>query len=445
MSEEKKSIPTSKVERASKMVSTGLKVGGNYVKHYGKRLVGTDVTQDDLDKDNAETIYDALSEMKGSALKMAQMMSMDTQTLPKAFTEKFSMAQYSAPPLSGPLVVKSFKTQLGGAPHEVYDSFDMKAKHAASIGQVHEAFKDGKKLAVKIQYPGVGDSVKSDLRLVKPFALRFLKLKEKEVKVYFDEVERMLLEETDYDLELSRGMEMYEACLQLTDVLTPVYYPELSADRVITMDWIEGIHLNEFIESNPSEADRQKVGQALWDFYNFQMHDLKKMHADPHPGNFLVTAEVKLAALDFGCVKEIPEGFYDKYFSFLSGDVIHDDAKFIPLLEELTVLLPSDTNEERKFFIESFRVLLDLLTRPYHTETFDFGNDKYFQDAFELGEKLGKEAEKKGMKAARGSEHFIYLNRTFFGLYSLLNQLKANVKTNTYIPEVQFIPLKRGA
>jgi predicted unusual protein kinase regulating ubiquinone biosynthesis (AarF/ABC1/UbiB family) len=173
-------IPATKVERATKFVQTGIKVGGNYIKHYAKKAFDSTVTREDLHEENAADIYSALSELKGSALKVAQMMSMDRNLLPRAYTERFAMAQYSAPPLSGPLVVKTFTNYFGKTPQQMFDTFGMNAVNAASIGQVHQATKDGKKLAVKIQYPGVADSVRADLKMVKPFAVRLMNLNERD-------------------------------------------------------------------------------------------------------------------------------------------------------------------------------------------------------------------------------------------------------------------------
>lgn len=159
-------IPTSKVARASQFVKATVKVGGNYVKHYGKKLIDPSITKDELHEANAKDVYQALSNLKGSALKMAQMMSMDKNLLPRAYTDKFAMSQYSAPPLSAPLVMKTFKSYFGESPTQLFDTFEWEARNAASIGQVHLATKDGKKLAVKIQYPGVADSITSDFRIV---------------------------------------------------------------------------------------------------------------------------------------------------------------------------------------------------------------------------------------------------------------------------------------
>src|SRR5687768_17123777 len=106
-------IPVTKVQRASKFVSTGVKIGGNYLKHYAKKLVNPDLTREQLHEDNARDIYNSLSELKGSALKVAQMLSMDKNLLPAAYQQQFAMAQYSAPPLSYPLVVRTFQRQFG--------------------------------------------------------------------------------------------------------------------------------------------------------------------------------------------------------------------------------------------------------------------------------------------------------------------------------------------
>ena len=136
---EQSKIPTSKVKRAAKLIGTGAKVGGNYVKYYANKVIGDKNAKEKLDKENAEDIYQSLSELKGSALKMAQVMSMDKSMLPKAMTDKFAQAQYNAPPLSYPLVVKTFRQMFGKTPTELFDSFEKEAKHAASIGQVHLA------------------------------------------------------------------------------------------------------------------------------------------------------------------------------------------------------------------------------------------------------------------------------------------------------------------
>jgi predicted unusual protein kinase regulating ubiquinone biosynthesis (AarF/ABC1/UbiB family) len=430
---EQKSIPVTKTERSAKFVKTGFQIGGNYIKHYSKKLFNPQISRDELNEDNATDIYKSLSELKGSALKIAQMLSMDKNILPKSYVDKFTQSQYNAPPLSGPLIVRTFTKSFGKSPEQIFDKFNLISTNAASIGQVHEAELNGKKLAIKIQYPGVGDSISSDLKLVKPFAFRLLGMSEKELNIYIKEVEERLLEETDYELEVRRSIEFSEACKDLDNVVFPTYYPELSSKRIISMDWIDGMHLKEFLKTNPSQELKNKIGQALWDFYNFQQHELRAVHADPHPGNFLITPEDKLGVIDFGCIKELPDDFYYPFFSLISSDVIRDKVKTIEAFRKLDMIHANDNKEQVEFYYKAYKEMIELFAKPYTSKTFDFSQPEFFEQLYAYGEKISKMPE---FKQARGVKHFIYVNRTNFGLYTILQELKAHVHTDTFQPHV---------
>ena len=425
-------IPTSKIERATKLVQTGAKVGVNYLKYYGEKIVNSDLTRDKLNEDNAEDIYDGLKSLKGSALKVAQMLSMDKSFLPQAYVEKFSLSQFSVPPLSAPLVLKTFKNNFGKTPNEIFDEFNANSVNAASIGQVHVAVKNGKKLAVKIQYPGVANSISSDLSMVKPIAIRMFNLQGKDSDKYFKEVEDKLIEETNYLLELQQSQEVVAACEKIENLVFPRYYPEFSTEKIITMDWMTGKHLSEFAKANSDKEIANKVGQALWDFYMYQIHILKKVHADPHPGNFLVNDNNELVALDFGCMKQIPTDFYTPYFELIDKKVINDPKIFNAKLFELEILRTDDTKEEIAYFTDMFHDLLSLFTKPFQAETFDFSDESFFESIAQLGERFSKDTNLKKMNGNRGSKHFIYMNRTFFGLYNLMFDLKATIVVNEY-------------
>ncbi|MEM9363130.1 MAG: AarF/UbiB family protein [Bacteroidota bacterium] len=425
-------IPTSKIERAGKLVKTGVKIGGNYVKYYGKKLVNPEVSKDELNENNAEDIYDGLKSLKGSALKVAQMLSMEKNLLPRAYVEKFSLSQFSVPPLSAPLVRKTFKKYLGKYPEDIFDSFEKDSINAASIGQVHKAMKNGKDLAVKIQYPGVAESISSDLALVKPIAIRMFNLKGKDSEKYFKEVENKLVEETNYILELKQSEEITQACTIIPNIEFPKYYENLSSERILTMDLMKGKHLSEFAKTD-FEADLgNTLGQALWDFYMFQIHKLRKVHADPHPGNFLVSPQNTLIAIDFGCIKEIPNEFYEPYFELAKEESINDDSIFMDKLYELEILTPTDSKEELEFFKALFKEMLTLFTSPFNSDDFDFASDHFWNRIADLSERYSKDEQIRKMNGNRGSKHFLYMNRTFFGLYNLLHDLKAKVKVNTF-------------
>ena len=360
------------------------------------------------------------------------MLSMEKNLLPGAYVEKFSLAQFSVPPLSAPLVRKTFKKYQGEYPEDLYDTFATQSVNAASIGQVHKATKDGKKLAVKIQYPGVADSISSDLAMVKPIALKMFNLQAKDSEKYFQEVEGKLLEETDYILEVKQSKQISEACKHIPNLRFPKYYENLSSERIITMDWMDGLHLSEFTRQNEDQDLANKIGQALWDFYMFQIHELREVHADPHPGNFLVDKDHNLIAIDFGCIKKIPVEFYEPYFSLVDRNNLNDDAVFRQRLIELEILHEGDSKKEEKFFREMFYEMFEMFSTPFQHEVFDFTDEKFWKHLTQLSERYSKDPELRKMNGNRGSRHFLYMSRTFFGLYNLLHDLQAKVQISKF-------------
>ena len=425
------SLPITKVARAARFARTGLSVGANYVKHYARKAVGAESSMDDLHTANAAELYGALSEMKGSVLKVAQMLAMEKNMLPTAYADQFAQAQYQTPPLSGPLVTKAFRDAFGQSPFRVFEEFEPAARQAASIGQVHFARQGGRDLAVKVQYPGVAASIKSDINLVKPIALRVMGLSETQVRPYLEEVEARLLEETDYALELRRGQEIAARCAHLPHLEFPRYYPELSSARILTMDWLPGQHLREFLATGPGPAVRNQLGQALWDFYQFQLNDLRQVHADPHPGNFLLREEDggTLGVLDFGCVKDVPADVYRLFTTLLAPETYADETRLRALLLEANVLRASDPAPLQALYLRTLRASLELVGRPFRQPVFDFGDPAYMAALYALGDDLMADPELRRQREPRGSAHFIYLNRTYVGLFALLTELKAEVRT----------------
>ena len=425
-------IPTGKIERASKLVTTGVKLGGNYIKYIGDKIVDPDNAREKLDEENAKDIYDGLKSLKGSALKVAQMLSMEKNLLPSAYVERFSLAQFSVPPLSGPLVRKTFKKYFGEYPEDLFDTFATQSVNAASIGQVHLATKNGKKLAVKIQYPGVANSIGSDLALVKPVATRMFNLKGQDTEKFFKEIEGKLLEETNYELELKQSLEVKTACASIPNLLFPNYYPELSCEKILTMDWMDGIHLSEYAKDNNDQDKNNRLGQTLWDFYMYQMHLLKSVHADPHPGNFLITDAGELVAIDFGCIKKIPLEFYTPYFELANKEAINDLDFFTEKITELEILRPDDSPKAKEYIVALFHEMLSIFTQPFHEENFDFSDEEFWGKIARMSDRLANDEYLRKLNGNRGSKHFLYINRTFFGVYNLMHDLKAKIVVDNY-------------
>lgn len=424
------SIPTSKVQRAMKVIGASAKVGGNYAAHYAKSMVGVKETKAELDRKNAETVIGTLGEMKGTALKMAQMLSMDEFTLPEQYQKAFEQAQHNAPPLSFPLVQKTIRSQFGKEINELFDSFSKNAIHAASIGQVHRAEKDGVNLAVKIQYPGVAESIESDIRLMKPIAQKMLNVPQNEMEFYIEEVQKTLVEETDYMHELKMGELLYEKCKPVPNLRIPKYYSDLTRSRVLTMEFVEGDLLTEWLSNKPSEAQRQIVAQTIWDAFLFQIQELRMVHADPHPGNFIITDKNEVCLIDFGCVKELDEEFYKDFFELLNLDVLNNDELLKEKMYRLNYLNENDKPEEIAYLFESLKHSMLLIAEPFQHESFSFANWDYMKGLYSQGEELAKEMRKRRINSARGPKQGIYLLRTFYGLYMILAKLGAEVKLN---------------
>ncbi len=430
---DQESIRSGAVGRMAALGGAGARVGVNYLKHYGRSMVGAKDPEsrrklrEDLDQKNAETVYETFSKLKGGPLKLAQMLSIDKNLLPSAYARQFAQAQSSVPPLSYPLVARTFQREFGKGPEEVFEHFEKKASHGASIGQVHRARHKGRDYAVKVQYPGVARSLRSDLAVVKPIALRILGLREADVDSYFREVETRLLEETDYRHELARSLELTKASAHLEGVRFPAYHPDLSTGRILTSDWVDGMPLDRFADGEATQRERDRIGQALWDFYSHQVHDLLVFHADPHPGNFLVK-EGQLWVLDFGCTKKISRAFYRKQFRFLDPRLESDPALLQEALRDLDVILAEDGPEQIATITSLCMIWLELLARPFREGSFDFGDPAFLKSIYDLGEENRRADHLRTMRGQRGSPDTIYVNRAFFGLYSLLGRLRARVK-----------------
>lgn len=423
-----KSIPKHKITRAASLAATGAKVGINYLKHKGLSSVGSRQGPERFHEETAKATYDVFSKLKGGPLKVAQMLSLDSQLLPKPYVDQFSKAQYTAPPLSYPLVQRSFRREFGKSPQEIFDTFTQEAAAGASIGQVHKATIGSKAYAVKIQYPGVAESLDSDLRMVKPVAMRLFKLDAATLEPYIAEVRARLLEETNYALELEQSTRFGEACKQLPHTRFPNYHPHLSSEKILTMDWVDGLHLDQFARSGASQAERERIGQTLWDFYHFQVHELRSFHADPHPGNFIVR-DGELWVLDFGCVKSIQDAFYHDYFALMDPERVARDEDLDRLLIDLGLLLEHDREDDLKKIRPLFRESIELLGRPFHQGTFDFGDESYLREIREFGERTRLDKELQSLQTGRGNAESLYINRAYFGLYNLVGSLGARIHT----------------
>lgn len=419
-------FPSSKFDRGKIFAKTGLKLGTNYAKRYVKNKVGKKETADETSRfhsDNARQVFNEFSKLRGTALKIAQQLSLDQGVLPDEFADVMSNAQYSVPPINKALARSIIKKELGDYPEQLFDDFNPKAVAAASIGQVHEArLKSGEKVAIKIQYPNVRNTIDSDLSLAKSLLKRFVK-KGADLTEYFDEIKKTLLEETDYEQE-AEYLDYFYGRFEHDYILTPKLYKEYSTKKVLTMSFIEGKHLKEFLNDNPTQEERNRYGQLLWDFFHDQVEQRDFIHADTHPGNFMITENGTLGVIDFGCVKKFPISFTRNYMSLLPHHLEKDENEIRELYIQLNIIRenPDDPKKEEYFF-KYCKKYGDIFARPYQEEFFDFGSTDFNKKI----KRFAKNAPV--MNEPRGDKNFLFSTRMHTGLYNLLVKLEAVVDT----------------
>lgn len=423
-------FPSSKIDRGKIFAKTGLKLGTNYAKRYLKKKTGK--TESESEKrlfytENARQVFNEFTKLRGTALKMAQSLSMDQGVLPEEFTDVMSEAQYSVPPINKALVRSIIKKELGEYPEQLFKSYTTDAIAAASIGQVHKAvLKDGSVAAIKIQYPNVRNTIQSDLALAKTLLKRFTK-KGANLDAYFDEIEETLLEETDYNQE-AEYLKYYHKRYSHGDIITPIFFEEYSTQKILAMGFLDGVHLKEFLKNEPPQERRNHFGQLLWDFFHLQVEQRSFIHADAHPGNFLFREDGKLGVIDFGCVKNFPESFTRRYMQLLPSHLKNDEHEIRDLFIDLGIIRETPDNPEKEErFYEFCKNYGEIFAQPYTHNQFDFGDQQYRDRLNKFSRTMPI------MNEPRGDKNFIFSTKVHLGLYGLLMKLGAVVDTTKSI------------
>ena len=242
---------------------------------------------------------------------MAQLLSMGLDIFPSEFTKELQKSYHEVPPINRALARKIVQNALGKPPELIFETFDPQAFAAASLGQVHRATtREGYRVAVKIQYPGIRETIQNDVQLMRS-VLRPLP-DYRIILPAIEEIEARLLEETDYVRE-SENMAFFNSQLGLKNVIVPVPYLDYSAGTVLSAERIDGMTLNEWLRTGPGREERDRLAQTLQDLFISGLYRLHRIHADPNPGNFIVKDDGKIGLVDFGCVKSFETEFVSLY------------------------------------------------------------------------------------------------------------------------------------
>ncbi len=422
------SFPSSRLARGKIAAKTGAKIGANYARYLARRSVGAGDAEEERTKlhgQNAQDLFTELVKLRGTALKFAQGLSINPGLLPEEFAEVLSQAQYSVPPMSTGLVRSLIRKSLGGYPEDVFAQFEPQAAAAASLGQVHRArLHDGRVVAVKVQYPNVRESIESDLRVAAGVAQRIVG--RGSLAPYIEELREHLWEETDYEQE-GKYIEFFAEQYQDERIITPRWVPELTTRTVLTMTFVEGLHLDAFLDTNPSQERRDHFAQRLFDFATEQVAaDNLTVHADAHPGNFLFRDDGKIGVLDFGCIKTFPRSFRDDLVRLFRARLADDEDALLRQYRALDLIRDHHDDDQREYLLELLDDFASVILAPFRHDVYDFGDSQILDGFRELLPKVtGREAFKH--REPVGSPHFVFVNRLVAGLLSILTRLEARV------------------
>ena len=426
-----KPIPVTSMARGKVIGKTLIKIGATRSKGALKKMLSSEnhkqSIQNDTHEETAKIIIEALGELKGVSVKIAQQVMVALPFLPQNYLEHIGKSFNAVPPINRALIRKIIKQELNGYPEEIFETFESTPFGSASLGQVHKAEYKGKTVAVKVQYPGIANSIHTDMGMVKFMLERFAK--GQNIDHLVEEINQRLYEEVDYCFEATNVM-FFKNNISHSNVVVPHVYPELSTSKVLTYSYIEGCSLMDFLKSKPTQKQRNHYAQILFDTFFSTLYQLNAIHADPNPGNFIFMKDGNLGLIDFGCIKYVDHQFLVQYnqlhLSLINGE---DEDEIVRQYANLKMIDQSDLQTMRAFYQEIIKPLDSIYIEILKEDRYDFGEDHSFS---KRGFETILEVQKKQTHSVhKFNQEYLFLNRTLLGYYTLFEQLNAQIDTRS--------------
>ncbi len=413
----------SRLRRVARLGGLTSRVGSTYL---GQKVKG--VFQDEelrkraLDKlhvENAETIARTMGSLKGAAMKVGQQLAQvaEGMDLPPEVAASLKTLNDKAEPVPFETVRAEIERELEASVGVLFERIDPAPLGTASLAQAHAAWlEDGTPVVVKVLHPGVEASVDTDLAALKSIFItgRVMGRDREEIENIFAEIHDRLLEELDYYQEAANISAFGEAFVDADGVHIPDTYPKFCTERVLTMDRLMGVPLDEFVKTASPEA-RQRAGETLVDCLFRMVYDLRMLHADPHAGNFLFEPDGTVGFIDFGCVKRFDEFFVANYSRVALAAYARDRDGAIAVLRQMGVIEGHDREAEDLLWD-----LVDAIAGPFREGVFTAGSHKdSLQDRIQrLVPRFLRYPQ------IRTPRDMIYLHRTMAGFYAMLRKLE---------------------
>jgi predicted unusual protein kinase regulating ubiquinone biosynthesis (AarF/ABC1/UbiB family) len=370
----------------------------------------------------SEDVARELGHMKGALMKFGQLLSFIVEALPDEAQQALATLQSDAKPMAPALAAKMITDELGQPPQRIFLDWQEVPVAAASVGQVHRAVtRDGRDVAVKVQYPGVAESIESDLdnaeafyRLGTAFVLKGL-----DAKGLVDELRSRMRDELDYELEANSQTEFCAAFAGHPFVSIPAVDRATSTRRVLTTEWVEAMSWADF-EAVASPGARHRAGESIWRFAQHSVHRLGAFNGDPHPGNYRFSPDGDVTFLDFGLVKRWTPGEWEQLAPSLDAIVVHrDPERLIVAMEEVGFLRPGHGLAPQQVYDYVSTPYL-----PYLTDTFTFTRE-FVRDAMStIVDIKGPHAEV--IEKLNMPPSFVILDRVVWGVSAILGRLEVS-------------------
>lgn len=383
--------------------------------------------------EQAKIIAETLSQLKGAAMKAGQLLSIDaSDLLPPEAIEILSKLQSKADPIDTAIIERVLLEDLGAERIKEFEFFDKQAAASASIGQVHRARLHGQDVAVKVQYPGITDSIDSDIRILKTMGQSLLALSGKKISLdeLFEELATVLKQEANYGLERDNMIEYHRLLSPYPEYAAPQPILSHSSPRVITMTWQEGLSVQAWLKTQPSKSQREKVGRLVLDLYCKEFFDWGFVQTDPNYANFLIQPEnLRLVLLDFGATLRYSNEFRNYYIGLLRDLESIDQDRIIKNFTSLGLIDARESDEAKKLFVD----LMLLSIEPFqpHLQPFKFTDSDYAQRSRDIARRFTQ-----SLKYSPPPRQILFLHRKLGGIFNLLRKLETEIDLTPYWKEM---------
>jgi predicted unusual protein kinase regulating ubiquinone biosynthesis (AarF/ABC1/UbiB family) len=420
--------------------TTAARVGAKAVRH----KLSASPSKEAKDQHEAEVgklIFAAVTQLRGTALKAAQMLSMDASVLPEGIRAQLARASHQALPLNRALVSRAFRQAFGREPQSLYAHFDTEAFAAASLGQVHRArLDDGTEVAVKVQYPGIAETIDSDLRLLRSM-LRTVGGKriglppDELIDQMLAEVRNQLAEEVDYLHEAGQQAWFIEHARH-ADIVMPQVVSALTCKTVLTQQSLRGLHLDASLQQGPSQVTRDRQAQAIFDWFVDCAFERRHIHADMHLGNLLFLEDERVGVLDFGCTRKLSmpfvRGLARSWLTWLRQGADGSSALLDNYRELGVAGLDLGLKEFEQRILPKIAPVLGWATQPFVQERFEFSS----KTPFPMPDFDGR-SQHPASFIARLPPELLSFDRAWFGLMHLLTRLQGRVDTRAALGKLE--------